>query len=93
MAAPSQAAAYFVCAEALANVVKHAHASHVRVSARMRGGGYVVEIRDDGVGGAAPQSGSGLRGLVDRVEALDGTLFVSSPAGAGTTIRGEIPCA
>ena len=54
MAAPSQAAAYFVCAEALANVVKHAHASHVRVSARIRGGAYVVEIRDDGVGGAKP---------------------------------------
>lgn len=91
MAAPSQAAAYFVCAEALANMVKHAHASHVRVSARMRGGAYVVEIRDDGVGGAKPQSGSGLRGLVDRVEALGGTLRIESPPGGGTVLAAELP--
>jgi signal transduction histidine kinase len=53
----------------------------------------VVEVSDDGIGGASATAGSGLRGLVDRVEALDGHLYVTSPAGGGTTIRGELPCA
>jgi signal transduction histidine kinase len=72
-------------------VVKHAHASHVRLSARTRGGAFVVEIRNDGVGGAAPQSGSGLRGLVDRVEALGGSLRIESPPGGGTVLAAELP--
>ena len=79
--------------EALANVVKHARASRAAVSARRRNGLLVVEIEDDGVGGARAATGSGLSGLADRVEALGGRLVVESPAGAGTRVVGEIPCA
>ena len=88
-----EATAYFVACEALANVVKHAHASRAAVSARRRNGLLVVEIEDDGVGGARAANGSGLSGLADRVEALGGRLVVESPAGAGTRVMGEIPCA
>jgi signal transduction histidine kinase len=88
-----EATAYFVACEALANVVKHAHASRAAVSARQRNGLLVVEIEDDGVGGARAANGSGLSGLADRVEALGGRLLVESPAGAGTRVVGEIPCA
>ncbi|HEU4448863.1 MAG TPA: PAS domain-containing protein [Gaiellaceae bacterium] len=89
---PVEAAAYYVVSEALANVVKYADASSVAVSIARMNGRAVVEIADDGVGGADPSLGSGLRGLVDRVEALDGRLQVESPPGAGTRIRAEIPC-
>ena len=88
-----EATAYFVACEALANVVKHARASRAAVSARRRNGLLVVEIEDDGVGGARAATGSGLSGLADRVEALGGRLVVESPAGAGTRVVGEIPCA
>jgi signal transduction histidine kinase len=88
-----EATAYFVACEALANVVKHAHASRAAVSARRRNGLLVVEIEDDGVGGARAANGSGLSGLADRVEALGGRLVVESPSGAGTRVVGEIPCA
>ncbi len=87
-----EATAYFVACEALANVVKHAGASHASISARRRNGVLIVEVRDDGVGGASVWSGSGLRGLGDRVEALGGRLTVESPPGRGTRVVGEIPC-
>ncbi len=89
---PVSFAAYFVASEALANVVKHARASAVAVSLQRTETGAVIEITDDGVGGADPASGSGLRGLADRVEALNGSLRVSSPPGAGTVITAELPC-
>ena len=88
-----EATAYFVASEALANVAKHAHASRVRVEARRENGKLVIEIEDDGVGGASPGDGSGLRGLADRVEAQGGRLIVESPPGGGTRVLGEIPCA
>jgi PAS domain S-box-containing protein len=88
---PVEAAAYYVVAEALTNVAKYADASSVRVTAARENGRVVVEVADDGVGGADPLLGSGLRGLSDRVEALDGHLQVESAAGAGTTLRAEIP--
>ncbi|CAN5590502.1 sensor histidine kinase [soil metagenome] len=84
------AAAYFVCAEALANVVKHAHASHASVVIRERGAALVVEVTDDGIGGA-DEMGSGLRGLRDRVDALGGRLDIASAPGAGTRLAAEVP--
>ena len=86
-----EAAAYFVVAEALTNVAKYANASQARVCVSRRNGHAVVEVADDGVGGADPGRGSGLRGLADRVSALDGTLELRSPQGAGTMLRAEIP--
>jgi signal transduction histidine kinase len=86
-----EAAAYFVVAEALTNVVKYANASQARVCVSRSNGHAVVEVADDGVGGADPDRGSGLRGLADRVSALDGTLELTSPEGAGTLLRAEIP--
>ena len=88
-----EATAYFVACEALTNAVKHAGASKVEVTARRRNGLLVVEVEDDGVGGADVEGGSGLRGLADRVEALGGRLRIESPAGRGTRVVGEIPCA
>jgi signal transduction histidine kinase len=85
------AAAYYVIAESLANVAKYAGATHATVAVAHDNGRAVVEVADDGVGGADASAGSGLRGLADRVEALGGTLFVDSPPGAGTRIRAEIP--
>jgi len=85
------ACAYFVCAEALVNVAKYAAASHVAVSVRSDPGGTTVEVEDDGVGGADPGRGTGLRGLADRVEALGGTLTVDSPPGRGTRLVAVIP--
>jgi PAS domain S-box-containing protein len=87
-----EAAAFYVVSESLANVAKYAQASHARVSVTRLNGRAVVEVFDDGVGGADPELGSGLRGLVDRVEALDGLLEVSSPPGGGTIVHAEIPC-
>jgi PAS domain S-box-containing protein len=89
--APVEAAAYYLIAEALTNVAKYASASTVRVRIVAGDRHLLVEITDDGVGGADPASGSGLRGLADRVEALGGTLAVASPAGGGTTLRAEVP--
>jgi signal transduction histidine kinase len=87
-----EGAAYFVVSEALTNAAKHSHASEVRLAASHKDGVLVLEVADDGIGGAAAGSGSGLRGLADRVEALGGRLTVSSPPGRGTTLRVEIPC-
>jgi signal transduction histidine kinase len=88
-----ESAAYFVASEALANAAKHSHASEVRLAASHQDGVLVLDVSDDGIGGAAPGGGSGLRGLADRVEALGGRLTISSPPGRGTTLRVEIPCA
>jgi PAS domain S-box-containing protein len=88
---PVEAAAYYLIAEALTNVAKYARASTVRARVTADDGRVVVEVSDDGVGGADPDAGSGLRGLADRVEALGGSLEVVSPAGAGTALRAEIP--
>jgi signal transduction histidine kinase len=89
----AEATAYFVVAEALTNVAKYARASSATVTIVERNGQLVVEVADDGVGGADPAKGSGLRGLTDRVAAAAGRLTVQSEAGHGTTVRAEIPCA
>jgi PAS domain S-box-containing protein len=90
---PVEAAAFYVVSEALANVAKYAHARSVAVRISRANGSAVVEVADDGVGGADPGRGSGLRGLADRVEALEGRLGIESRPGEGTTIRAQIPCA
>jgi signal transduction histidine kinase len=87
-----ESAAYFVVSEALTNAAKHSHGSEVRVRAACASGLVIIEVADDGIGGAAAGNGTGLRGLTDRVEALGGTLTVSSPPGRGTTLRAEFPC-
>jgi signal transduction histidine kinase len=86
-----EAAAYYIIAEAITNVAKYADASHAAVTIGQVGDHTLVEVSDDGVGGADPAAGSGLRGIADRVEALNGRLRVSSPRGGGTTISAEIP--
>lgn len=86
-----ESAAYFVAAEALANAAKHAKADWLEIRIAQIGRQLELEIKDDGVGGADPD-GSGLVGLRRRVEALDGTLTVTSPAGGPTTIYAELPC-
>lgn len=88
-----EATAYFVVSEALTNVVKHSGAEHAEVVAHATEGVLRVEIRDDGVGGAAPNGGSGLGGLQDRVAALSGTLEIESPPGGGTRIVMTLPVA
>jgi signal transduction histidine kinase len=88
---PVAAAAYYVVSEALANVTKYARASSVRVTVGRANGNAVVEVADDGVGGADPTRGSGLSGLADRVASLSGNLAIESPPGAGTRVRAEIP--
>jgi signal transduction histidine kinase len=89
--APVEAAAYYLVAEALTNASRHARATYVRVDVARDDAGVLVEVSDDGVGGADASVGSGLRGLRDRVEALGGRLEVDSPVGAGTTVRARIP--
>jgi signal transduction histidine kinase len=88
-----EAAVYYLVAEALANVAKHAQASKATVQVARQAGWALVEVRDDGIGSADPSGQGGLRGLADRIAALDGRLEVRSPQGAGTTVRAEIPCA
>jgi signal transduction histidine kinase len=88
-----EAAAYFVVAEALTNVAKYAHATAASVRLRRDGGCVEVEVVDDGVGGADAALGSGLRGLEDRVAALDGRLTIESPLGDGTRLRARLPLA
>jgi signal transduction histidine kinase len=92
LTAPVEAAAYYVVAEAIANVGKYARASSATVSISRSNGTAMVSVSDDGVGGADPARGSGLRGLAARVEALNGRLDVDSAPGRGTRIRAEIPC-
>jgi len=88
---PIEAAAYFVVSEALTNVARYAFARTASVQVTRADDRVVVEVADDGDGGADPAMGSGLRGLIDRVEALGGRLEVSSALGRGTTIRAELP--
>jgi signal transduction histidine kinase len=90
---PVESAAYFVVAEALANAAKHARATEIGVRISRHRDLLIVEVIDDGVGGADPAKGSGLRGLADRVAAVDGRLDITSPAGGPTVIRAELPCA
>jgi signal transduction histidine kinase len=89
---PVEATAYFVASEALANAGKHSRASMVTVEARRINGALVIAVDDDGVGGADPGDGSGLRGLEDRLAAAGGRLHVISRAGEGTHLTAEIPC-
>ena len=84
-------AAYFVISETLANVAKYAQATRAIVRVRGLGDHLSIEVEDDGIGGADPRSGSGLRGLADRLAALDGTISVVSPVGRGTRISAVIP--
>ena len=89
---PVEVAAYFVVSEAIANVAKYARATEANVVVHRVNGCLTVDVSDDGVGGADPANGSGLRGLADRIAALDGTLSVESPPGRGTRLHVEIPC-
>ena len=84
--------AFYLVSEALANIVKHADASQASIDVNLDEGALVLEIGDDGVGGADTRGGSGLRGLADRVEAVGGRFIVWSPSGGGTRLRAEIPC-
>ena len=86
-----EAAVYYICSEALTNIAKYAQASQAAVQVQLRAGLVAVEVWDDGVGGADPSGGSGLRGLADRVEALQGRLRVESLPGGGTRLLAEIP--
>jgi signal transduction histidine kinase len=86
-----EAAAYFVCSEALANVAKYADASSATIEVDVHDGMLALSVRDDGIGGAAFEAGTGLRGLADRVEALGGSLQLASPPDRGTRVRAEIP--
>lgn len=89
--APVEVALYFVVAEALTNVARYAEANVARIEVAREAAAITVEITDDGIGGADPSDGSGLRGLADRVAALDGRLDIESPPGAGTTVRATLP--
>ncbi|MGN9909053.1 sensor domain-containing protein [Phytohabitans sp. LJ34] len=86
-----ESTAYFVVAEALANAARHARAASVSVTGHLEGDRLVVEVRDDGVGGADPAHGTGLAGLADRTDAVGGTLTLASPAGGPTVLRAELP--
>jgi signal transduction histidine kinase len=88
-----EVAGYYVISECLANTAKYAQASEAKVGVSRANDHVVIEVVDDGVGGASRDGGSGLRGLMDRVEALGGTLELSSPVGRGTRVKAEIPCA
>jgi signal transduction histidine kinase len=88
---PVEAAVYFVTAETLTNVAKYADACTASIELAVEGDRLRLQISDDGVGGAGSSVGSGLAGLCDRIEALDGELTVDSPPGGGTTVRAEIP--
>ena len=82
---------WFLCAEALANVAKHARAERAAIAVRRLEGRLEVVVRDDGAGGADPAAGTGLRGLADRIDALGGGMAVASPAGGGTEVRAWLP--
>jgi signal transduction histidine kinase len=87
-----EATAYFVVSEALANVAKHAMADGAQVTIRGLPGRLVIEVSDDGAGGARAEGGSGLRGLADRVASVGGVLRVDSPPGRGTRLEADLPC-
>ncbi len=90
--APVEATAYFTVAEALTNVARYSGAQRVDVEVWRQHGALIVEVRDDGSGGADPEGGTGLSGLADRIAALGGRLEIESPSGAGTRLRAEMPC-
>jgi signal transduction histidine kinase len=90
---PLEVAAYYVICECLANVDRHAQATATTIDVARTNGDVIVEVSDDGVGGADTERGSGLRGIADRVESLGGRLRVWTPPGSGTCVRAEIPCA
>jgi signal transduction histidine kinase len=87
-----EAGAYYAVAEGLANIAKHAQASTATVVLARERGRLLLRVRDDGIGGADPIRGTGLRGLTDRLQALGGTFEVDSPPGRGTELRAAIPC-
>jgi signal transduction histidine kinase len=87
-----EATAYFVVCEALANIAKHALADSAQVTIRQLPGRLIVQVSDDGAGGARPEGGSGLRGLADRVASAGGVLRIDSPPGRGTRLEADIPC-
>jgi signal transduction histidine kinase len=93
LTAPVEGAAYYIASEALTNVEKHADASLVKLIAMDGDGILTLEVRDDGIGGVDAGRGSGILGLTDRVEALGGTISITSPPGHGTTISDELPIA
>ena len=88
--APVEATAYFIVAEALTNVAKHASAGHAEVTVRIENRTLAIQVRDDGIGGA-DRSGQGLVGISDRATALGGRLEIESPAGAGTIVAATLP--
>jgi signal transduction histidine kinase len=88
---PVEAAVYFVTAETLTNMAKYAEACSAAIELQVEDGCLTLEISDDGVGGASDSAGSGLAGLCDRIEALEGQLTIDSPPGEGTTVRAQIP--
>jgi signal transduction histidine kinase len=87
-----ESSGYFVLSEAIANAIKHSHASALAVRLEHRRGRLVIEVRDDGIGGAYASGGGGMRGMADRVDALGGSLHVHSPPGRGTRVIAEFPC-
>jgi signal transduction histidine kinase len=89
---PVESAGYFVVSEALTNAVKHAHAHELGLRIQRLNGNLAIEVKDDGIGGASAGTGSGLRGMAERVEALDGHLSVKSPPGGGTCVLAQVPC-
>jgi signal transduction histidine kinase len=89
---PVESVGYFVVSEALTNAVKHAHAHELGLRIERTNGQLAIEIKDDGIGGAGAGTGSGLMGMLERVEAVDGRLSVKSPPGGGTSILAEVPC-
>jgi signal transduction histidine kinase len=89
---PLEVAAYYVVSESLANIAKHARANAARIDVVKDQDELVLEVVDDGIGGADSERGSGIRGLADRVEALNGRLRVWTPLGGGTRVKAEIPC-
>jgi signal transduction histidine kinase len=90
---PTGVAAYYVVAEALTNAARYSSADRIDVRASQVDGRLRIEVTDDGIGGASPAPGSGLEGLVDRVDSLGGRIWITSSAGAGTTVLAELPCA
>jgi signal transduction histidine kinase len=91
LAPQTETTAYFIVAEALTNVAKHARATEANVSLTMSNGSLVISVQDNGEGGADPSQGTGLTGLLDRIEATNGTLLIISPEASGTTVRASLP--
>jgi signal transduction histidine kinase len=90
---PTETAGYFLVAEAFTNAVKHSRACELQLRIAGNNGRLRIEVADNGVGGASQGAGTGLRGIADRIEALDGRLWLDSPAGGGTRVVAELPCA